>query len=76
MNKRVRLVLVVLGLAGAAVVVQKKVSAGGVPQATAPKLPLLCRIKGHGWKMPPNSTQTPIRKACQQCQRIDVPMPR
>lgn len=75
MNKRVRLVLVALGLVGVGVAVQKKRNAG-VPTAAPARLPILCRLQGHGWSMPKNNTQTPIRKACQKCQRIDLPTPR
>lgn len=76
MNKRVRLVLAVLGLVGAGVVLQKKRNATAIPTAAPAALPLSCRLRRHGWVMPKNSTQTPIRKACTKCQPIDLPMPR
>lgn len=75
MKKTVRLALVVLGLVGAGVLVQQQRTKAAIPQAAPARLPLVCRLRGHGWKLPKNSTQTPIRKACQKCQRIDVPMP-
>lgn len=75
MKKALKIALVALGLAGAGVLVQKQRTKSAIPQAAPARLPLLCAVRGHGWKLPKNSTQMPIRKACQKCQRIDVPMP-
>ncbi|MFC6152391.1 hypothetical protein [Nocardioides yefusunii] len=89
MNKRFGLALAVAGLVGVGVVVKKKqasastiptgkpvVSFAGIPTAKKVQLPLLCRLRGHGWRIPRNPKQMPLRKACQNCQRIDIPLPR
>ena len=79
MTKPVRVALVTLGVVGAAAVAARRAGMiGGGPQVvTGPtvSLPLLCRLRGHGWRMPKNNTQTPTRRTCQKCQTIDVPMP-
>lgn len=82
MSKSVRTVLAVtgvLGVAGLGLGVAKYVGLVGDPAGprtgVAPVLPLTCRLRGHGWKMPRNHTQTPTRQTCPKCQLIDVPMP-
>ncbi len=80
MNKSLRVVLALVGAAGVAAVVARRLGVIGGP--SGPKagvertLPLSCRLRGHGWRTPANNTQTPTRRTCQRCQRIDVPMPR
>lgn len=80
MNKPLRLVLALIGAAGVGVVVAQRLGVvGGDPgpkTGATTTLPLSCRLRGHGWKTPANNTQTPTRRTCQRCQRIDVPMPR
>ena len=88
MNKRFGVALVAIGLVGAGVAVQKKrASQGiptgkpveyfpGVPTAKKVQLPLLCRLRGHGWRIPRNPKQMPLRRACHNCQRIDIPLPK
>lgn len=78
MSKLVRVVLVALVVAGVVEGARRTGVIGGggqIPTGAAPSLPLSCRLRGHGWKMPSNNTQTPTRRTCQKCQRIDVPMP-
>lgn len=88
MNKRFGLALIAAGVVGAVVVQKKRASAGtiptgkpvvafaGIPTAKKVQLPLLCRLRGHGWRIPRNPKQMPLRKACPRCQRIDIPLPR
>jgi hypothetical protein len=88
MNKRFGLALVAIGLVGAGVAVQKSRTSSAIPtgkpvpffpgvaRAKEIKLPLLCRLRGHGWRIPRNPKQMPLRKACHNCQRIDIPLPR
>ena len=78
MSKPVRVVLVALAVLGVVEGARRQgLVGGGKPIAigATASLPLTCRLRGHGWKMPSNSTQTPTRRTCQKCQRIDVPMP-
>ncbi len=86
MNKRFGVALLAIGLVGAGVAVQQNRAQGiptgkpvayfpGVPTAKKVKLPLFCRLRGHGWRVPRNPKQMPLRKACQKCQRIDIPLP-
>ena len=82
MSKSTRIVLTVLGavgLAGAGAGVARYVGLIGDPPGprtgAAVTLPLSCRVQGHGWRMPRNSTQTPTRRTCARCQRIDLPLP-
>lgn len=79
MSKSVRIALAVVGGLGvAAVVAQRAGLVGGTPgprTGASAQLPLSCRLKGHVWKSPGNNTQTPTRRTCQKCQRIDLPMP-
>lgn len=75
MKKSVRIVLTVLAVAGLGAVVVKRRERAAVPTAVAAKLPLSCRLRGHVWKSPQNNYQTPTRKTCSKCQRIELPMP-
>lgn len=79
MSKPVRVVLVVLAVLGVVAGARRAGVLGGnatsIPTGVQATLPLSCRLRGHGWKMPANNTQTPTRRTCQKCQRIDVPMP-
>lgn len=80
MSKSVRVILALLGAAGVAALIAQRLGViGGAPgpkAGAAQALPLTCRLRGHGWRTPANNTQTPTRRTCQKCQRIDVPMPR
>lgn len=78
MSKPVRIALAVLGGLGVAAFVARRAGMlgdGGPKSGASASLPLSCRLRGHTWKAPANNTQTPTRRTCQKCQRIDLPMP-
>ena len=68
--------LVAGGLLGALVLVARQAGlVGAVPGSRAAGLPLTCRLQGHGWRMPRNHTQQPIRRTCARCDQLDLALP-
>lgn len=68
--------LVAVGVLGALALGARQLGLiGAVPGSRATALPLSCRIKGHGWRMPRNNTQQPIRRTCARCDQVEVALP-
>ena len=68
--------LVTVGALGALALAASRLGliGGGAP-APAGVLPLTCRLRGHGWRVPRSNSQAPIRRTCSRCDQIDVPTP-
>lgn len=50
------------------------VSVGVRRVASTPGLPVLCRLRGHGWMLS-GASHVPARHTCARCESIDIPAP-
>lgn len=78
MSKRFGRLLVVAGVLGAAGLVAQRTGVlpgAAQPGASGAGLPLACRVRRHGWRVPRSATNTPVRVTCSRCEHIDVPLP-
>ncbi|WP_166392347.1 hypothetical protein [Nocardioides ochotonae] len=75
MRKPITRSLVTIGALGALAVAASRLGLIGGTPAPAGVLPLSCRLRGHGWRMPRTNSQAPIRRTCRRCDQIDVPTP-
>ncbi|NPC98377.1 hypothetical protein [Nocardioides sp. zg-DK7169] len=76
MRKPITRSLVAVGALGALALAASRLGLIGSGAPTpAGVLPLTCRLRGHGWRVPRTNSQTPIRRTCSRCEQVDLPLP-